>query len=166
MKRLRLIAAMLLASVGIFLVVSWLARPKVVYSMGVADFLALGPSDRPVRVEGALVPRTLCRMDTECGYRFRLADSRYFYDDGASTSEQRNQLSVRYDACVVPDTFRDFPGLDLTVVVEGNRCQNCHDFEATRILAKCPGKYEIRDAAAHYGTSAPLPRCSALVPTM
>ena len=167
MKRPRLLAVTLLAGAGIIFLLSRLTRPQVMYARGVSEFLAQGPSDRAVRVEGILVPHTLCRMGRECGFRFRMADSHAVKEDGTLASTPQSELSVRYDGCVVPDTFRGLAGIDMRITVEGTRCQHCHDFEATHVMAKCPGKYEApRDAGAHHAASAPLPRCSTLVPAM
>jgi cytochrome c-type biogenesis protein CcmE len=47
---------------------------------------------------------------------------------------------------VVPDTFRDVPGMDVGVTVEG-ALQADNSFEATSVLAKCPSKYEMKDRA-------------------
>ena len=63
-------------------------------------------ADRNVRVEGDLVNGTLRFRKKPCEYRFVM---------------ERNgkQLKVRYPACVVPDTFKDVPGIDVQVTAEG-----------------------------------------------
>jgi cytochrome c-type biogenesis protein CcmE len=60
---------------------------------------------------------------------------------------------VRYAQCIVPDTFRDIPGMDVSVTAEGTLAAS-GDFEATQIMAKCPSKYEMRDRA-NKGEQAP-----------
>ena len=95
---------------------------------------------RKVRVEGRLVHGSLKRREQPCEYRFELGGG------GAV-------LPVRYAQCVVPDTFRDVPGMDLDVTVEGTVSQD-GSFEATQVLAKCPSKYEMQDMAAK-GTAVP-----------
>lgn len=89
---------------------------------------------RRLRVEGKLVHGTLKRRDTPCEYRFEMEKA------GAV-------MPVRYAQCVVPDTFRDVPGMDVDVTVEGTIAQD-GSFEATQVLAKCPSKYEMQDRAA------------------
>jgi cytochrome c-type biogenesis protein CcmE len=54
---------------------------------------------------------------------------------------------------VVPDTFRDMPGMDVEVTAEGKLDPEGH-FEASQIFAKCPSKYEMKDRAAK-GEEAP-----------
>jgi cytochrome c-type biogenesis protein CcmE len=101
----------------------------------------------------------LCKVDADCDYRFRIADS--------LASHSLEQLSIRYDGCALPDTFRDFrdvPGIDLELTVEGERCRTCHDFKASAILAKCPGKYEIPLDAGHLRSAPAVPRCLAITP--
>ena len=56
-------------------------------------------------------------------------------------------MPVRYAQCVVPDTFRDVPGMDVGVTVEGELLTD-NSFEATSVLAKCPSKYEMKQKAA------------------
>ena len=57
------------------------------------------------------------------------------------------KLDVRYPQCVVPDTFRDLPGTEVAVTVEGRLASVGH-FEADRIMAKCPSKYDMSERAA------------------
>jgi cytochrome c-type biogenesis protein CcmE len=44
----------------------------------------------------------------------------------------------------VPDTFRDVPGMDVGVTVEGE-LQSDQSFLASSVLAKCPSKYEMKE---------------------
>ena len=86
---------------------------------------------KAVRVEGNLVHGTLVRRETPCEYRFEI--------------EQRHQaLKVRFAKCIVPDTFKDVPGMDVGVTVEG-RLLASGDFEADNVLAKCPSKYDMQE---------------------
>ena len=73
---------------------------------------------------------SLERRDQPCEYRFVLQKN------GA-------EMSVRFAQCVVPDTFRDVPDLDVGVSVEG-ALQTDDSFEATSVLAKCPSKYDMQ----------------------
>jgi cytochrome c-type biogenesis protein CcmE len=95
---------------------------------------------RPVRAEGNLVHGTLEKRDTPCEYRFTI-------------TKNGVDVPVRYAQCVVPDTFRDVPGMDVGVTVEGALLAD-NSFEATSVLAKCPSKYEMKERAGR-GESMP-----------
>ena len=95
----------------------------------VRDKAKLG--ERAVRVNGTLVKGSLVRRDQPCEYRF--------------TIEHKGvALSVRFPQCIVPDTFRDMPGMNVDVTAEGKLTQEGH-FEASTIMAKCPSKYEMKE---------------------
>ncbi len=104
-----------------------------VYAKPVDELLAQRAKfiGRPVRLEGNLVHGSLLMRESPCEYRFRL-------ERGAATIE------VRYPQCVVPDTFRDVPDMDVGVTTEG-QLQADGTFLATSVLAKCPSKYEMKD---------------------
>jgi cytochrome c-type biogenesis protein CcmE len=107
-------------------------QDKAIYSKPVDELLMhkakfLG---RPVRAEGNLVHGTLVKRDTPCEYRFSIA-------------KNGSELPVRFAQCVVPDTFRDVPDLDVGVTVEGELQAN-DTFDATSVLAKCPSKYDMQ----------------------
>jgi cytochrome c-type biogenesis protein CcmE len=70
------------------------------------------------------------RRDKPCEYRFRI-------ERGGS------ELGVRYAQCVVPDTFRDVPDVEIAVTVEGKLAAS-GDLQATEIMAKCPSKYDLK----------------------
>jgi len=86
---------------------------------------------RPVRAEGNLVHGSLTKRDSPCEYRFTI-------------TKNGVDLPVRFPQCVVPDTFRDVPGMDVGVTVEGELKAD-NSFEATSVLAKCPSKYEMKE---------------------
>jgi cytochrome c-type biogenesis protein CcmE len=90
-------------------------------------------SDRNVKVTGMLVKGSLKKRDTPCEYRFEL-------------SKAEATLPVRYAGCVVPDTFRDVPNMDVEVTVDGKLDPAGH-FQAAQIMAKCPSKYEMQERA-------------------
>jgi len=90
-------------------------------------------SDRSVRVQGMLVKGTLVHRDQPCEYRFEMQQAK-----GGVV------LPVRYAQCIVPDTFRDMPGMDVMVTAEGKLASAGH-FEASTIFAKCPSKYEMKE---------------------
>jgi cytochrome c-type biogenesis protein CcmE len=85
---------------------------------------------KPVRAEGLLVHGTLVKRDSPCEYRF-------------SIQVNEKVMPVRFPQCVVPDTFRDVEGTDVSVTVEGKLLDD-NSFEATNVLAKCPSKYEMK----------------------
>lgn len=89
---------------------------------------------RSVRVEGNLVHGTLQRRESPCEYRFTI-------------TKNGVDVPVRYAGCVVPDTFRDVPGMDVGVTVQGE-LQKDGSFEANEVLAKCPSKYEMKQKQA------------------
>ena len=160
----KLLAASLAGCAGIWL---WALLPlgaKPIYAYSVQDFLARELRDQRVRVSGELVPGSLCRARADCGYRFAIADHA---GRSAAAAQQELPLSlwVSYESCALPDTFRDVPGYAISLTVEGERCQTCHDFQATRVFAKCSGKYEKLGDAGARPAARPPPLCQALEPT-
>jgi cytochrome c-type biogenesis protein CcmE len=112
-------------------------QDNAIYSKPVDQLLAEKAKfvGRPVRAEGNLVHGSLVKRDQPCEYRFSILKN------GA-------ELPVRFAQCVVPDTFRDVPDLDVGVTVEGE-LQRDDTFEATSVLAKCPSKYEMKQRKDH-----------------
>ncbi|HTQ43461.1 MAG TPA: cytochrome c maturation protein CcmE [Polyangiaceae bacterium] len=108
-------------------------QDKAIYSKPVDELLAQKDkfAGRPVRAEGNLVHGTLEKRDQPCEYRFTIAKNGV-------------ELPVRFPQCVVPDTFRDVPGMDVGVTVEGE-LQADQSFLASSVLAKCPSKYEMKE---------------------
>jgi cytochrome c-type biogenesis protein CcmE len=107
-------------------------QDKAIYSKPVDELLNQKSKflGRPVRVEGNLVHGSLAKRDQPCEYRFTI-------------EKNGVELPVRFAQCVVPDTFRDVPDLDVGVTVEGELQAN-DSFEASSVLAKCPSKYEMQ----------------------
>ena len=143
-----LLAALLVIVVAVLALVFTSFEGSAIYSVGV-DQLLKEPerySKRNVRVKGMLVKGTLARRDEPCEYRFKL-------------QENGQILAVHYPQCVVPDTFRDMPGMDVEVTAEG-KMAGSGAFEATTIMAKCPSKYEMKqksmsgELAPHAGQQA------------
>ena len=108
-------------------------QDKAIYSKPVDELLAQKDkfAGRPVRAEGNLVHGTLVKRDQPCEFRFTIAKNGV-------------ELPVRFPQCVVPDTFRDVPGMDVGVTVEGE-LQPDQSFLASSVLAKCPSKYEMKE---------------------
>jgi len=92
---------------------------------------------RNIKLTGALVKGSLRKRDNPCEYRFELTTM----GKGGPT------VPVRYEGCVVPDTFRDVPGMDVEVTADGKVDPAGH-FQASQIMAKCPSKYEMQERAA------------------
>jgi len=127
---------LVMGAVGISSVVVLTMKDKAVYSKPVDALLNdkgkfLG---RPVRVEGNLVHGTLVHHDKPCEYDFTI-------------EKNGSEMPVKFKQCVVPDTFRDVPGMDVGVTVEGQLLAD-NSFDATTVLAKCPSKYEMKNRAA------------------
>jgi cytochrome c-type biogenesis protein CcmE len=94
-----------------------------------------------------LVKGSLMRRDEPCEYRFKM-------------QEKGVELSVQHPSCVVPDTFKDMPGMDVEVQAEGKLSDDGKTFVSTAIVAKCPSKYEMQqkslagELAPHAGKQA------------
>lgn len=112
-------------------------KDNAIYSKPVDELVANKAkfAGHPVRAEGSLVHGSLEKRESPCEYRFTIA---------------RNgvEVPVRFPQCVVPDTFRDVPGMDVGVTVEGQLHAD-NSFDATTVLAKCPSKYEMKERAGH-----------------
>ena len=137
-----LLAALVVIAGGILALVMTSFEDAAVYSKTVDELVEERERliDRNVRVAGTLVRGTLVRRDEPCEYRFKI-------------QKNQKQLDVRYAQCIVPDTFRDVPGMDVEVTAEGKLHSEGH-FEASQIMAKCPSKYEMKQKAAK-GEKAP-----------
>jgi len=88
-------------------------------------------ADRAVRVQGILVKGTLVHRDQPCEHRFEIQTN------GVA-------LPVRYPQCILPDTFRDMPDMEVKVTAEGKLGREGH-LEASTIFAQCPSKYEMKE---------------------
>ena len=51
-------------------------------------------------------------------------------------------MPVTFPQCVVPDTFRD--GFGIQVTVQG-KLNGSGDFLATEVIPRCPSKYEMQE---------------------
>lgn len=88
---------------------------------------------RQVIAEGSLVHGSLEKRESPCEYKFRMKHG-------------EAEMPVHFGQCVLPDTFRDVPDMEVDVTVHG-ALQQDGTFEARKIEAKCPSKYEMRDRA-------------------
>jgi len=138
-----LLAGVLALGAGVLLFVFNSGEDAVVYSYQVDELKAQAADlgERQVRVQGMLVSGTLTRRDEPCEYRFMMQKA------GVHGAEP---LKVQYAQCVVPDTFRDVKGVEVEVTAEGRLAEDGH-LEASKIFAKCPSKYEMREGAAAMG---------------
>lgn len=129
-----LVGLVLIAAAVLGLVLSF--KDAAVYAKTVDQIVAEKDklAGRAIRVEGNLVKGSLVHQEQPCEYRFRI-------------EEKGAEIPVRYANCVVPDTFRDVPGMDVRVTVEGKIAKE-GTFEASLVMAKCPSKYEMKDRAA------------------
>ncbi|HSO39265.1 MAG TPA: cytochrome c maturation protein CcmE [Labilithrix sp.] len=148
-KRLLLLVPLVMAAAAIVALVLVGMQDKGMYSKPVDTLVAERAKfvNKPVRAEGNLVHGSLVKRESPCEYRFTI-------------EKNGSEIPVTFAGCVVPDTFRDVPGMDVGVTVEG-QLRPTGQFEATQVLAKCPSKYEMKQKAAngekmpHAGGSAP-----------
>jgi cytochrome c-type biogenesis protein CcmE len=129
-----LLVVLLVMVGGIVTLVMTSFNDAAAYSKNVDQVLAESASlkGRNLRVEGNLVHGTLERRDSPCEYRFVIKG-------------QTAELPVSFPRCVVPDTFRDVPGMDVGVTVEGKLAAGGTTFNASNVVAKCPSKYEMKE---------------------
>jgi cytochrome c-type biogenesis protein CcmE len=139
------------ATLSVFVAVGWL----VASNEGAFEYFAhvseLDPADLErrdgLRVHGYVIDGSIAR-DVQAGYvEFALRDGAPGTTDGAAPTPYRevkadalSTVKVRYQGIDVPDLFRD----GAEVVVEGGFADG--QFVATRIMAKCPSKYEVAPA--------------------
>jgi len=83
---------------------------------------------RRLRVEGELRQGSIQFREDPCEWRFVL-----FKED--------KEMPVRFPQCVVPDTFRD--GMGIQVTVEGELGEQ-GVFLANQVIPRCPSKYEMQ----------------------
>jgi cytochrome c-type biogenesis protein CcmE len=101
---------------------------------------------RRLRVEGELRQGSIQFREDPCEWRFVLQQ------DG-------KEMPVRFPQCVVPDTFRDGTGIQVTVQGELN---DDGVFLANQVIPRCPSKYEMQQRMEAgeempYDPNAPLP---------
>jgi cytochrome c-type biogenesis protein CcmE len=131
-RNTKLVVILLALGVAAMAAVLMSFESSTIYSKGVDELLAGRQrlAGRTVRVEGTLVRGTLERQERPCAHRFQIARN------GA-------RLGVDYPECVLPDTFRDLSYTDVAVTAEG-KLDRSGRFQATRIMTRCPSKYEAR----------------------
>ncbi|HEV8547533.1 MAG TPA: cytochrome c maturation protein CcmE [Polyangiaceae bacterium] len=135
-RSIGLLVALLVAGGAILTLVFTSFKGSMVYARNVDQLLnekqkLLG---RNVTLQGTLKRGTLTKRDEPCEYRFTIK--------GDAT-----ELPVRYPGCVLPDTFKDVPGMPTEVTAQGT-LDPAGFFAANTIVAKCPSKYQMKDLAA------------------
>lgn len=151
-RNLGLLIGVLVMTAGVLALVFTSGDQNAIYSVGVEQLLKEQAKygQRNLRVKGFLVKGSLSRRDQPCEYRFKLEDAEH----------KQTTLAVHYPQCVVPDTFKDMPGMDVEVTAEGKLGPDATVFTATSIIAKCPSKYEMKqrsmagELAPHAGQQA------------
>lgn len=83
---------------------------------------------RALRVEGELRQGSIQFRESPCEWRFVI------FKEG-------EEMPVRFPQCVVPDTFRD--GMGIQVTVQGELGQD-GVFLANQVIPRCPSKYEMQ----------------------
>jgi cytochrome c-type biogenesis protein CcmE len=141
-KRMFVVVPLVTAAAAIVALVLVGMQDKGVYSKPVDELIQQKTKfvGKPVRAEGLLVHGSLVKRESPCEYRFKM-------------EKNGTEVPVRFAKCVVPDTFRDVPGMEVGVTVEGE-LQADNSIEASQVLAKCPSKYEMKQKAAS-GEKAP-----------
>jgi cytochrome c-type biogenesis protein CcmE len=131
-------------AVGAILVVillAWFGWSQVdegalVYYTNLDELRASGDTDSSARVHGFVVEGSIQRDLSAKAVRFRIRSTP---ERPAGAGE--DTLPVVYANLETPDLFKD----GAEVVVEGRLAESDHGtFEATRILAKCPSKFEAK----------------------
>ncbi|GEM_PF-152960 len=141
-RNLGLLAALLVAGLAIVALVFTSVDEAAIYSVSTDQLVNQKEKykGRNVRVVGDLVAGTLTQRKEPCEYRFEM-------------EKNGQKLKVRYPQCIIPDTFKDIPGVEVQVTAEGELNEAGH-FDATHIMAKCPSKYEMQQRAGN-GEKAP-----------
>lgn len=106
------------------------ASDALVYSKLVNEVM-VKPEDfknRELRVEGDLKQGSIKFREDPCEYRFVIG-------------KEGKEMPVRFPQCIVPDTFKD--GLGVQVSVQGRLTKEGY-FLANKVIAKCPSKYEMQ----------------------
>lgn len=133
-RNLGVLLTLLVLGAGILVFVLGQDADQLTYAKDVQAAVAdQEPSERNLRVQGVLVPGSLTKREEPCEYRFQVRQK-----DNADGAK----MDVRFAQCIVPDTFRDVPGIDVEVTVTGQKEGDY--FKAETIAAKCPSKYEMQ----------------------
>ena len=95
---------------------------------------------RQVTVQGELRQGSILFREDPCEWRFVLEEKP---GEGVEVQdEEKRSMAVAFPQCVVPDTFRD--GFGIEVTVQG-QIQTDGVFLASEVMARCPSKYEMQE---------------------
>lgn len=151
---LGLLVGLLVVAGGILALILSNTDDSAIYSKDVALLLAQAPTlkNRKVNLQGTLVTGSLtsnlaCIPKRPCEYRFVLH------------GKNGQKLPVRYAGCVLPDSFRDSPTMDVAVTATGKLTME----GAENIMVRA-GKYEMKqrvragEAVPHQGNRFVIPK--------
>ena len=110
-----------------------------VYYQTLAEFRASGEPAHAARVHGFVVPGSIQRDVASQQVSFRMQEKAPHAGGSADAA-----LPVVYAGLETPDLFKD----GAEVVVEGRFSPAAGAFHATNVLAKCPSKFEGKQAQA------------------
>jgi hypothetical protein len=144
----KLIATAFLIVAVLVAVVLGLTRTDQLSVRRLAEFLSKPAFDERVFLSGHLVQGTLCRVSDPCEVRFRISD-RAAGDAGLPLG---HTLAVSFPSCIAPRPLRDAPGVDVEVIVGGQVCATCHDFQASEVLARASSAAHELPSALDLGT--------------
>lgn len=118
---------------------SQVAEGGFVYYQTLAEFRAGGEPGEASRVHGFVVPGSIERDVAGQQVSFRVQETAPHAGGSAEGA-----LPVIYASLETPDLFKD----GAEVVVEGRLAATAGTFHATNVLAKCPSKFEGKQAQA------------------
>jgi cytochrome c-type biogenesis protein CcmE len=117
---------------------SQLDQGALVYYKSLEELRASGETHSAARVHGFVVAGSIERDLSAKVVRFRVQSA----PDGGTGSAPET-LPVIYESLETPDLFKD----GAEVVVEGRLVGSGHGaFQASRIMAKCPSKFEAESS--------------------
>ena len=119
--------------------ISQVSTDGFVYYQTLAEFRAIGAPGQAARVHGFVVPGSIERDVAAKQVSFRVQGTAPHAGGSADGA-----LSVIYAGLETPDLFKD----GAEVVVEGKLAAAAGTFHATNVLAKCPSKFEGKQAQA------------------
>lgn len=119
--------------------VSQVSEGGFVYYQTLGEFRTAGEPGQPARVHGFVVPGSIERDVAARQVSFRVQEKAPHAGGSAEGA-----LPVIYTSLETPDLFKD----GAEVVVEGRLAAAAGTFQASNVLAKCPSKFEGKQAAA------------------
>ena len=119
--------------------ISQVSEGGFVYYQTLAEFRAAGEPGQAARVHGFVVPGSIQRDVAAKQVSFRVQEKAPHAGGSADGA-----LPVIYTSLETPDLFKD----GAEVVVEGRMSDVAGTFHASNVLAKCPSKFEGKQAQA------------------